>query len=122
MDIYSQLNSGLYLCFCKYEGNWMKKCCPGCCVCTENVGELLPFFYYDMGPGMPEILRRNSKVLVFIVPEIHMDVYSQPHSGLYLGLCRYEGIRVKRSCPGCCVCTENVGEVLPVFYMWVQDA
>ena len=58
-----------------------------------------------------------SKVLVLFVPKTHMSVYLQLHSGLYLELCRYESIQVKRYCPGCCVFTENVGEILPV-YKW----
>ena len=93
----------------------MKRRCSRCCVCAENMGEVLQVFGNEVGPGYLEILPRSSKVLVLVVPETHMDVYSQLHSGLYFGLCRYEGILVKRSCPGWCVCTENVDKVLPVF-------
>ena len=64
---------------------------------------------------MPAVLGVTSEVLVLCVPETHMSVYVQLHSGLHLGLCRYEGIWVKRYCPGCCVCTENVGEVFLVY-------
>ena len=64
---------------------------------------------------MPAVLTRTSKVLVLVVSETYMDVYSQLNIGLYLGLCTYEGIQVKRSCPGRCIWTENMCEVLPVF-------
>ena len=68
---------------------------------------------------MPKVLPGTSKVLVFVVPETYLSVYSHLHSDLYLGFCRYEGIRVKRVfwmfCyiehvgPGCPVCDYDVG-------------
>ena len=69
---------------------------------------------------MSAVLGVTSGVLVLVVPDTHMSVYLQLHSGLHLGLCRYDGIWVKRYCPGCCVCTENVGEVLPVYIRGVE--
>ena len=64
---------------------------------------------------MPADLGVTTGFWVSCVPDTHMSAYLHLHSGLYLGLCRYEGIRVKRCCPEYCVHTENVGDVLPVF-------
>ena len=64
---------------------------------------------------MPAVQGVTSGFLVLIVPDTHMSVYLQLRSGFYLGLCRYEGIWAKRYCPGCCVCTKNVGETLSVY-------
>ena len=69
----------------------------------------------DVGVVCLQFLVVTSGVLVLVVPETHMSVHLQLHSGLHLGLCRYEGMLVKSQCPRCCVCSENVCDVPPGF-------
>ena len=73
--------------------------CPVDCVCIENVGSELPVRDLDLGLVVPGFLPITSNVLVFIIPETYMSVYSQINSHLCLGLCRYEGLWVEMFVP-----------------------